>query len=233
MCGHRIGRFLAYRAGSRKLPALIRSLNLIGSDVDNFECPRCGSHDRERHLLLYLRASGLLEWMRGKSLLHFAPERHLSRVIAAQGPTRYVRCDLNPQSPDEMKVDIESMAFEDGSFDLLIANHVLEHVADDRQALFEISRVLAPGGYAILQTPYSSVLHRTWTDPGIVEESARLQAFGQEDHVRLFGQDIFERFSANGLLNRVASHQQLLKTLDATRFGVNPKEPFFLFQKSG
>lgn len=72
------------------------------------------------------------------------------------------------------------MPFADGSFDVVLANHVLEHVDDDRQAVAEIHRVLARGGRAILQTPYSRVLQQTWSDPGIVSEGARLQAYGQK-----------------------------------------------------
>ena len=60
-CGQRVWRFMPYRDGSRGVPPLIRALDGIGSDVDHFECPRCGAHDRERHLLLYMRAAGLFE----------------------------------------------------------------------------------------------------------------------------------------------------------------------------
>ena len=96
-------------------------------------------------------------------------------------------------------MDILDMPLESESFDFVIANHVLEHVSDDLKALTEIRRVLRVGGYAILQTPYSSKLHHTWQDPGIADDAARLQAYGQEDHVRLFGRDIFARITSAGL----------------------------------
>src|SRR5690606_34800846 len=105
-------------------------------------------------------------------------------------------CDLHPKSRELRSVDITCMPYPDASFDMIIANHVLEHVRNDRQALDEIVRVLRPGGVAILQTPYSAVLHSTWEDAGISTDNARLQAFGQEDHVRLFGKDIFQRIEA-------------------------------------
>jgi hypothetical protein len=57
MCGHKVWRYMPYRRGSRGAPPLMRALDGVGSDVDHFECPRCGAHDRERHLLLYMRAS--------------------------------------------------------------------------------------------------------------------------------------------------------------------------------
>ena len=232
LCGHDVWRFLPYMGGSRARPALLRELDGVGSDVDNFSCPRCAGHDRERHLLMYMEASGLLSEMRGKTIVHFAPERRLSRHIMASAPARYLRCDLYPTSPETQRVDMLAMEFESASVDLLIANHVLEHVADDMRALAEICRVLKPRGYAILQTPYSRKLHRTWEDPGIADEAARLQAYGQADHVRLYGRDIFERIVSAGFNSSVRQHAELLADVDPTKFGINNKEPFFLFQRA-
>ncbi len=123
------------------------------------------------------------------------------------------------------------MPFEDQSFDLLIASHVLEHVGDDRAALREIHRVLKTGGQAILQTPYCRMLTHTWEDPGITTAAARVQAYGQDDHVRLFGRDIFDRFASAGLAADVRTHDELLPTFDAAEYGVNRAEPFFLFRR--
>jgi SAM-dependent methyltransferase len=233
LCGHRVWRFMPYRNGSRGAPALSRAIDMVGSNLDAFECPRCGSHDRERHLFLYLRALGLLSAMNGRVVVHFAPEARLSTRIAQEQPARYVRCDLYPSRPDVERVDLLAMPFADESVDFVIANHVLEHVSDDVLALREIGRVLAPAGIAILQTPYSRTLRHTWQDPGIVDAVARLQAYGQEDHVRLYGQDIFARFAVGPLVADVGTHAALLPNVDADRLGVNPMEPLFLFRKRG
>ncbi|WPL18304.1 biotin biosynthesis protein BioC [Thiorhodovibrio winogradskyi] len=232
ICGHRVWRFMPYRQGSRSVSPLMHALEVIGSDVDHFECPQCGAHDRERHMLMYLRASGLLKHMSNWSILHFAPEKRLSQCIAAQKPLRYMRCDLYPSSEDIERVDIQHMPFETNTFDLLLANHVLEHVDAPVMALTEIQRVIKPGGHAILQTPYSPKLHHTWEDPGIDTDQARREAHGQEDHVRLYGKDIFERFCSTGLTSKIASHAELLSDIDPVRYGVNPAEPLFLFQKA-
>ena len=231
LCGSRVAGFLPYRRGSASKPMFMRAMDVVGSDVDNFGCPRCSGHDRERHLLLYLRAAGLFDRITGGDVLHFAPERRLSEFIRAAAPARYIRCDLHPGADDVVRVDLLAVPYPDASFDIVIANHVLEHVADDRKALSEIRRVLKIGGHAILQTPYSSRLHHTWEDPGIDDDSARLQAHGQEDHVRLYGLDIFERIAACGLQSRVRQHDELLADVDARRLGVNPREPFMLFQR--
>lgn len=231
VCDHHVRRFMPYRNGLQGVSPLMRVLDMVGSDPDQFECPRCGAHDRERHLLMYLRASGLLNGLREKSVLHFAPEKRLSKLIRAAKPANYVPCDLFPQSPDIDRVDMLDMPFSADTFDMVIANHVLEHVDDVDSALGEIRRVLKPGGHAVLQTPYSRKLRRTWSDPGIDTDEARLQAYGQEDHVRLFGSDIFERFAAPFFEPEIRQHADLLADYDPIRHGVNSAEPFFLFRK--
>ncbi len=47
----------------------------------------------------------------------------------------------------------ERLPFPDGTFDLILSHEVLEHVADDRQAMGEIARLLAPGGRAVIFVP--------------------------------------------------------------------------------
>jgi len=233
ICTRRVHRFLPYRNGLASEAPLMRAVRLISSDVVNFTCPGCGAHDRERHLLLYLRASGLFDAIAGMHILHFAPEARVTDLIAKQSPGRHVKCDLFPSAPGVQRVDLTAMPFEDASFDMVIANHVLEHVDDDQRALAEIARVLRTGGHAILQTPFSPMLHRTWEDEGIVDESARLQAFGQEDHVRLYGRDIVDRFVSAGLVSCIRGHDELLPHYDAFVHGVNAREPFLLFRHAG
>jgi SAM-dependent methyltransferase len=47
----------------------------------------------------------------------------------------------------------ENLPFPDGSFDLVLSNEVIEHVQDDRAAVQEIVRTLAPGGRLVLFCP--------------------------------------------------------------------------------
>jgi len=232
MCSARIRHFLPYRGGWREAPPLLRSLRVVGSDLDNHLCPVCGCHDRERHLLLYVRQAGLLDRMRSSHILHFAPEARLTSFIERSAPAKYVKADLFPSRPGIERMDLLDIPYPTGSFDVVIANHVLEHVADDTRALAEIRRVLKQGGVAILQTPYSDLLASTLCDPGICTDEARLQVYGQEDHVRMYGRDIFARFASAGFTDRVVKHEQVLATVDPAKYGINACEPFFLFEAS-
>lgn len=232
VCDRRVRKFLPFGRGSKSVPAFVRAIDLTGSDLDNFECPWCGATDRERHLLMYMQACGLMESLAGKEVLHFAPEARIARLVAAQNPRRHVKADLYPTRQDIERVDMLEIPYPDESFDLVIANHVLEHVSDDLRALRELRRVLKVGGYAILQTPFSTKLHTTWSDRGIDDDESRLQAYGQEDHVRLFGNDIFDRIASSGLTSNVQYHGELLPDINAKTFGVNRSEPFFLFERT-
>jgi SAM-dependent methyltransferase len=230
ICNQRIQFFLPYRGGSADIPPFLRCMNMIGSDVENFTCPSCTSHDRERHLTLYLIASGVLNKMRGKNILHIAPEKNLRKLIFPLAK-KYVMGDLCPAEQEIEKINLQKVDYPDESFDFVIANHVLEHVENDIAALNEIFRITRLGGYAILQTPYSNVLHHTFCDPGIKTEIARLNAYGQEDHQRLYGLDLPLRIQSSGFKSLIKKHSDLLSTVDSGKLGINPEEPFFLFQK--
>lgn len=231
ICSSSVTRFIPYRGGTRAISPLMRELNVIGSDVDHFECPKCGSHDRERHLRLYFERTELFKKIKGARVLHFAPEKFFSQLIQQAEPLEYTKADLYPTSEDIQKIDIQNLPFDSGSFDFVIANHVLEHVENDEMALNEIFRVLSPGGNAILQTPFSTSLQQKLEDPGISSELAKLHAYGQEDHCRLYGKNWEKHFEMTGLSSNVKEHAEALSDIDPIVNGVNAAEPFMWFMR--
>ncbi|HKO39198.1 MAG TPA: methyltransferase domain-containing protein [Solirubrobacterales bacterium] len=52
-----------------------------------------------------------------------------------------------------VQAGLESLPYEDGSFDLIGSTDVLEHVAAEQEALRELLRVAAPGGTLLLTVP--------------------------------------------------------------------------------
>ncbi len=96
--------------------------------------------------------------------------------------------------PSHVKnINILNIPYDNEYFDLVICNHVLEHVEDDLKGMSEIYRVLKKGGFAILQVPISYKMDKTYEDFSIIESNAREEAFGQRDHVRIYGLDYFDR----------------------------------------
>lgn len=208
------------------------SLRMIGGGgVVHCMCPFCESTDRDRHLLMYIDRLRLLEEMDRPRVLHFAPEPCLAVRIAGTNPAEYIQADFNPRSAEVRRMDITRIPFEDDRFDLVVANHVLEHVPDDAKALSEVYRVLKPGGVAILQTPYAALLHNTFSDPGIASEEQRLHLYGQEDHLRIYGQDLFAKIEGAGFTLRREKHSELLADVDVRRHCVNPEEDLTLAVK--
>jgi len=175
---------------------------------------------------MYFDHAEIWKRIEGANVLHFAPERILAARILNARPARYITADLFPAAADIAREDITRLSFDDCTFDLVIANHVLEHVADDHAAMKEIFRVLKPGGLAVLQTPYSEKLTNTFEDEGICDDEARLQAFGQEDHVRLYGKDLFSKLGSVGFVSRVLKHDVALRNYGESFYGVNRREPF-------
>lgn len=55
-------------------------------------------------------------------------------------------------SVEGQEVDVQRLPYEDDSFDVVVANHMLYHVPDPDLAVAEIARVLRPGGQAQLAT---------------------------------------------------------------------------------
>jgi SAM-dependent methyltransferase len=160
-----------------------------------------------------------------------APELHLEQLIGALGPSHYVRGDLHPMRAGHVRLDIHQLPFGEGEFDLIICNHVLEHVAEPQRALAELHRCLAPAGLLIAQTPYSSRLKTTFEVEGSVTPEFAHQFYGQEDHVRLFGADIACHFRAAGFEGQLLAHSALLPNVQASDWGCNASEPLFAFWK--
>jgi hypothetical protein len=228
LCGKRVPCFLPWRGGAAGAPPLMRHLMMIGSDLDHFACPACGCSDRDRHLRLYLERSALIGRFVQARVLHFAPEPPLERWWGTM-PATYVRADLHPTREGIERMDLQSLPLPDASIDVLVANHVLEHVDDLDAATSEIVRVLEPGGIAILQTPWCAGLTTTIEDRAVATPEARRHLYGQSDHVRLFGRDVYERIGRTGLRPTPRRHADLLVDIDPARYGVNPHEELMLF----
>jgi SAM-dependent methyltransferase len=137
--------------------------------------------------MLYLREDAAFA-AGGLRILAVAPDPFLER-LGRQGSHDYLSIDLSPGKAMAV-MDLTSLELPTADRDLIVAFHVLEHIEEDGAAMREIRRVLSPAGRGLIEVP----LRGDETDERFMHEpmSVRTEAYGQPDHVRLYGQRDFE-----------------------------------------
>ena len=127
--------------------------------------------------------------------------------------------DLNSPIAD-IKGDLTSTNFKDESFDLIICNHVLEHIKDDKSALNEIYRVLKYNGTSILQVPINVRREKTFEDSTIKSKIQREKYFGQYDHVREYGLDFKDRVEQSGFKVQMINYSKKISKDLIIKYGL-------------
>jgi len=175
-----------------------RTLLPYGNKGDvNRLCPNCLSLERHRLIWLYLQKKTNF-FTDNLKVLHIAPEQTFYKRFKALKNIDYYTADL--ESPlAEYHFDIHEIPFDENTFDVIMCNHVLEHVKDEFQVVREFKRVLKKGGWAILQVPINSTFEKTYEDWNITDPKEREVHFGQYDHVRWHGKDYGDRLRESGL----------------------------------
>ena len=157
-----------------------------------------GTLSLERHRLLWLYLQRETDFFTKKrKVLHVAPEQAFLDRFRALKNLDYTTTALHSPLAD-ITADLTDLPFVENVFDMVICNHVLEHIQDDIKAMSEIYRVLKPGGMAILQVPYESNREKTFSDDSITDPKERAKIFGQYDHVRIYGMDYFDTLAKVG-----------------------------------
>ena len=169
-----------------------------GNQRNNVLSPSSLSLERHRLLWLYLQnETDFFTSSEKKKVLHFAPEQAFYKLFRNQKNLDYTTTDLLSPLAD-VKADICNLPFPDNEYDIILCNHVLEHIPDDTKAMQELYRVLKPGGMAILQIPQDLSRTTTFADNSIVDQKERAKIFGQYDHVRVYGLDYFDKLRSIG-----------------------------------
>lgn len=182
-------------------------------------CIQCGALERHRLAWLYLQRRTDLFDGRPKKMLHVAPEHALERRLRKALRDGYLTADLTKGRAMAV-MDIENIRMPDGSFDVILCSHVLEHVHDDRRAMREFHRVLKPGGWALLLVPITA--ERTTEDPSVTDPAERLRLFGQDDHVRRYGPDYVDRLREAGFTVTTTRPADLATAQEVERMGLTP-----------
>ena len=184
----------------------------------NALCPGTLSLERHRLLWLYLdrKTSFLTDSIR---VLHVAPEQVFYKKFKSFSHWDYTTTDLHSPLAD-VKADICALPFEDNSYDLILCNHVLEHIPNDLKAMRELYRVLKPRGTAILQVPLEEDRENTFEDDSITDQQERTRIFGQYDHVRVYGQDYYNRLQKAGFKATPVDYIKEVTEGDIKRFAL-------------
>jgi len=152
----------------------------------------------ERHRLLWLYLKHETNFFSDQlKVLHFAPEQCFLKRFQALKNLDYTTTDLNSPIAD-VKADICNLPFQDNSYDVILCNHVLEHIPDDVKAMQELYRVMKPGSWGIFQIPQDLNRETTFEDNTITDKKERTKIFGQYDHVRVYGRDYFDKLRSIG-----------------------------------
>ena len=190
-------------------------------------CPGCDSRPRHRLLKLWMDREMVLPAKQSGAcsrVLHFAAEPWVRGWFEARG-AEYMTADINDLF--DLQLDIEAMDLPDGSFDLVMANHVLEHV-DDAKALAEMHRILRHGGQAVITVPMIEGWNETYENPALETEDKRRLHYGDPTHRRFYGRDVRERIRAPGF----ALSEFVAVEPDVSRHALHRGERIFVGRKA-
>ena len=152
----------------------------------------------ERHRLMWLFLQQKTNFFTEKlKFLHVAPEFCFINLFKKMENLQYITGDLVSPWAD-VKMDVHDIPFNDNEFDVVICNHVLEHVKDDKKVMKEFYRVMKKGGWGIFQVPIDKNNKQTIEDPNITDPKDRERLYWQSDHLRLYGLDYSKRLQKAG-----------------------------------
>ncbi len=226
-CDSKIRKF---RSGGAENPVLDELIVVGAGYHKNDYCPVCKSSYRHRIVKLYLDHTGIFS--KSIRVLHIAPESQIAFIFSKKPDIEYIAGDIDPERYSyytrAVKADVTSLQFDTDYFDLLLCNHVLEHIPDDKRAMKEIYRVLKPGGSAILQVPISYRLNTTIEDLKATTNEERLKKFGHHEHVRIYGPDYFRRIKDAGFMIEIFNPADIISSDEISRMALDEEERVFV-----
>jgi SAM-dependent methyltransferase len=227
-CGQQYEQF-APRYADKSDSAALAKHQVVAGYGENVYCPNCLSTCRER-LMIALFTNRIP--VAGKHILHLSPEPNIFRFLKQQATV--TTADLMPGfyktiDPAIQFADATRLPFADNAFNMVIANHIMEHIPDDVVAMREIYRVLQPGGIAVLQVPFSETIPHTLEEPGINDPQKQSALFGQKDHVRIYAlNDYLNRLQQAGF---TVAYQPYESLSDMYQYAIQPQEGFIYITK--
>ncbi|NUO65214.1 MAG: methyltransferase domain-containing protein [Gemmatimonadaceae bacterium] len=180
-------------------------------------CPGCGSLERHRAYAHFYREFIAANFSPPIDILHAAPERSLEPVLRSFA-RRYDLTDYESPPPGHMQLDICDPKLPPQSYDLIVLNHVLMCVPDDRLAVRSLAALLRPGG-AILagESIFRGKSTTSRAEPGY---GGRFNQYGDRD--------LAERFAP--LQATIVDVAADVSPEDRTRFGLADHETLIVIR---
>lgn len=212
---------------------ILKEVEIIGGGKRPHVCPNCSSTDRLRMIYSYLKSeTSFLKPHKSYKILHIAPERLLMELFKKNKEIEYTAIDKFNFGDEIQYGDITHLEFDDNYFDLVICNHVLEHIKEDLRAMVELNRVLKQKGLAILQIPYSEKISKSIEDYSVINPKHREEQFGQDDHVRIYSlNDFNDRLMISNFRTEFIPPYSKKWKFDPNKIGLNKKEKLLLAHK--
>lgn len=182
-CGHNVRKMVSGHYDRR--PDRY-DLSRYSKEREAVLCPNCGSLPRHRILAEYLETHPY-EIKGRRAILYFAEEDCMKLWMQRKGIS-YETADLNKRA--DLQIDIQATGLAEKSQDLIICNHVLEHVQDFRRALRELYRILSEDGLLICSFPVDERYETVYENQELTAPDERKKEFGQSDHLRIFGRNV-------------------------------------------
>lgn len=228
ICNKYSRRFLQYGKNNK---SILNYKIISNGKRNNCICPNCYSKDRERLLYLFFKyflKKSLID--KNSQILHFSPEKTLTNYFFKNNFLNYKTADFFDDKAD-YRIDLEKILDHKENYDLIICNHVLEHLRNDRIALKNINNLLNEGGHAIMLTPYSEIIDKDVYQEKYLTKKEKYELYGQDDHVRVY--------SKKSLIKKIEDAGFELKLMKIDEFstidknmGLIEKERIFLAKKN-
>jgi SAM-dependent methyltransferase len=220
--------------------------NVFGvfNDRSQARCERCGSLERGRYQWLVMQKFVVLR--PGSVVAHFAPEAFFIEYFSTLPDIDYRAYDKYPEFYANDKTQVLELdlctdlhKLEANTVDLIIHNHVLEHLPCPADTVLkQMQRILRPGGIMLFSIPFDGEYTTEGLDPAKNAAEREMRA-RQGEHMRVFGSldfpDILSRILGSDCLVRQQDHFDAVELVGANiplaRKGEPTGKSVFLYRK--